>query len=116
MKHIGYVELLRPRVYPLDPESPDVVTDAAVPAGRYPLYRHRDRILWFLTGQLNDGGFRSRGDGMFTVGPDEGVGPPVTFPSRSFSRQEWSAFKRDPVCVPGPGQRLAIHEEEDVSA
>lgn len=105
----GTVEVLRVRIYPLDPATGDhaLSTEVVVPPGVYPVYRDGDAYFWMLTGQINT---RSRkiGDGLLVMGgSDGGDGPTVTFPSRRYGPVQLAEFMDDPMCTEGDeAQRL----------
>lgn len=107
---IGTVELLQMRVCPLDTNAANypTATEIVVPPGTYPVYRDGDVVFWMLTGQRNARGGRQFGDGLIAIGgPDEGYGPPVTFPSQSYGPEQFAEFRREPMCTEGhPAQRL----------
>ena len=113
-REVGTVEILRERVYPLDPNTGDspVASTVVVAPGVYPLWRVADATYWMMSGHLNSGGFDKIGDGLFVMRAGDGAdGPQVTFPSRRFGPDEWAAFLADPSCVEGdPEQRLRILE------
>jgi hypothetical protein len=106
---VGAVELLRQRVYPLDPNTGDhaLSTEVVVEPGTFPVYRDADAYFWLMTGCLN-GRSRKIGDGLFVMGgQDEGHGPSVTFPSPRFGPEQMREFMAEPTCTEGdPDQRL----------
>ncbi len=109
---IGTVEVLKARIYPLDPEMGDeqLATTVFVDVGVYPLYQHIDAYYWMMTGRINSRGFTKMGDGLFAMSDgDAPAGPEVTFPSPRFGPEQWANFTAEPVCVEGhPDQRLRI--------
>jgi hypothetical protein len=108
-KHVGTVEVLRERVYPLDPQSNDITgTTVVVEAGHHPLYSDGYTYVWLMEGDLN-GNFMRRGDGLFTGGHDEKTGLRVRFPSPFFGPDEWRGMVSHPTAQEGhPEQRLRI--------
>lgn len=113
-KQIGTVEILIDRVYPLDPQSHDIVsTDVVVEAGTYPLYSDGYTHVWIMDGVLN-GNFMRRGDGLFIGGgSDIKTGIPVRFPGPFFGPNEWSGLLDSGITREGdPEQRLRITVDE----
>jgi hypothetical protein len=111
-KHIGTVEILRSRIYSLDPYSKDITaTEAVVDAGVYPLLSDGYSYVWLMTGKLN-GQFLRRGDGLFLAAKGANAIPlniNVTFPSRLFGPDDWKELLADPTCEEGGvAQRLRI--------
>jgi hypothetical protein len=115
---IGTVEVLRTRVYPLDPEMghEPLATTVVVEPGVYPLHRDLDAYYWMMTGHLNARGSTKIGDGLFTMANwDEASGPEVTFPSRRYGPDQWADFLAEDTCTEGhPQQRLRISIDESV--
>jgi hypothetical protein len=76
-EQVGTIEILRLRVYPLDPAATDDGhrTTVCVQPGTYPIYRDFDAYYWLMTGQINNRGFHKFGDGLFSLveGDDPGV-------------------------------------------
>lgn len=110
---IGTVEVLKARVYPLDPNNhAATATTVVVEPGIYPLYRHHDAMYWMMSGQINRNGFDKVGDGLFAVsGGDVGEGPEVRFPSPRFGPDQWAEFLAESTCIEGhPDQRLRIRQ------
>jgi hypothetical protein len=111
-EQVGTVEILKARVYPLDPEMNDqpLATTVVVDVGTYPLYRHIDAYYWMMTGRINSRGFTKMGDGLFAINDgDAPAGPEVTFPSPRFGPEQWADFIAEPVCTEGhPAQRLRV--------
>lgn len=109
-EQIGTVEVLRTRVYPLDPEMgrEPLATTVVVEPGTYPVYRDFDAYYWMMTGRINARGSTKIGDGLFSMlNRDEASGPEVTFPSRRYGPDEWTDFIAEPTCTEGhPEQRL----------
>lgn len=111
MRQIGTIELLRTRVYPLDPMNrANDATTVVVDPGRYPLYEDGISIFWVMTGRVNVGLFSRLGDGMFMMGShDQPSDVEVKFPSPTFGPDEWDDFLAQPHCKPGhPEQRFII--------
>jgi hypothetical protein len=106
-KVVGTVELLRTRVYPLDPEGGN--TSVVVEPEVFPLYRVGDAYYWVMTGRRNSNWLKF-GDGLFASNPgDRGDGPPLTFPSPTFGPEEWAALLDEPAFTEGhPEQRLWV--------
>lgn len=117
---IGTVEVLKTRIYPLDPETADhpLATTVVVEPGTYPLYGYWDAVFWVMTGKVNSRGFDKIGDGLFTMNSlDAPEGPAVTFPSRRYGPEQWAEFIAEPVCVEGhPEQRLRVLVDESAPA
>lgn len=116
VSEIGTVEVLRMRVYPLDPEMGHeaLATTVVVEPGTYPLHRDFNAYYWMMTGHINARGFTKIGDGLFTMAKwDEASGPEVTFPSRRYGPDQWAEFLAEDVCTEGhPQQRLRITIDE----
>jgi hypothetical protein len=112
VSQIGTVEILRVRIYPVDPEQDvaDILaTSAVVDPGEYPVYREGDTTYWMMTGKVNKRGFERLGDGMFAInGHDEASDTEVTFPSKRLGPDEFADLLADAVCVDGPEQRLVF--------
>jgi hypothetical protein len=111
-KHVGSVDILRSRIYNLDPYVKDsLATEAIVEAGTYPLMSDGYSHLWVMTGVLN-GQFLRRGDGLFIAAKEANAIPTnisVTFPSKLFGPDDWKELLEDPTCKEGdPEQRLRI--------
>ena len=95
-KQCGTVEILRPRVYDLDPDA-FRGTSVFVEPGIYPLYRNVDVYAWVMTGRINER-LERMGDGLFGLHQgDRPVGLAVQFPSRSMSLAEINDMLADPV-------------------
>lgn len=111
-EQIGTVEILRTRVYRLDPQTEDhpLATEVVVAPGVYPLYRQYDAFWWMMTGYINGRGSTKIGDDLFMMGGGDRVyGPAVTFPSRRYGLEQWSDFLAEDVCTEGhSSQRLRI--------
>ena len=110
-EQIGTVEILRDRVYPVDPLNRDFLrTEALVEAGSYPIYRKADAITWLMTDYLNERREKI-GDGLFVVhsGDNPTGGLQVSFTARIFGVEEFLDLIADPVSQPGPDQRLDFH-------
>jgi len=119
IEQIGTVEVLRTRIYALDPETAEhpLATQVVVQPGTYPLYRQFEAVWWMMTGKINGGGISKIGDGMFSmIRGDFGSGPDVTFPSRRYGPEQWAEFIAEPICTDGdPGQRLRIRAVENIT-
>lgn len=111
-RRIGTVQILRTRIYNIDPEAraDDVnATTVVVEPGEYPVYRRGDTTYWMLAGHLNKRGFERLGDGLFAINPgDESSDDEVVFPSKQLGPQEFADLLTDPVCLDGPEQRLVF--------
>lgn len=108
---VGTVEILRDRVYQIDPTSAALdASTAVVTPGVYPLYRDFDCHYWLLTGRLNYRGLRTLSDGMFAIHQgDDPSGPEVTFPSKRFAPSEWAELLAHEQATEGhPAQRIRI--------
>lgn len=111
-EQIGTVEIPLGREYPLDAQATEDPnrTWVVVPPGEYPVYSNGLVIFWVMTGTPRS---NRLGDGLFTLGVGEEVGPEVTFQSKHFGPEE---FQRDildsPVAQPGPEQRLNFKIKE----
>jgi hypothetical protein len=116
-ERIGYVEILRTRVYPLDAALgyDSAATTVVVAPGVYPLWRDGISHFWMMTGHVNSGRMHRLGDGIFSMmSADEAGGPEVTFPSKVFGPDEWADFLAEPTCTEGhPEQRLRVRQHED---
>lgn len=112
VRPVGTVELLRARVYPLDPETADhlLSTEVFVEPGVYPLYREMDAYYWMMTGRINRRGSTKVGDGIFMLSTkDEAAGPEVVFPSRRYGATEFDDLMAHPTATEGhPDQRLRV--------
>jgi hypothetical protein len=118
-KHVGTVEILRDRLYKIDPYNrSDMATEAVVEAGIYPLYSDDFSYLWLMSGLLN-GQFLRRGDGLFLATPDVNAVPlniTVSFPSKLFGPSDWEELLAHPSTQEGhPDQRLRITILEDAA-
>ena len=108
---IGSIEILRTRVYNLDPECRgDLCTTVVVDPGAYDLYCDGISTYWMMRGHLNMRGSWRMGDGLFGLhSSDEPSDIEVTFPSRRFGPDEWADLLSSPECTEGhDGQRLRI--------
>lgn len=66
-EQVGTVEVLRARVYPLDPTSDSVLrTTVYVEPGVYPVYRKCDAYRWMMSGKVNERNEKI-GDGLFVM-------------------------------------------------
>jgi hypothetical protein len=119
-RHIGTVEILRPRTYRIDPMNRDseVGTEAIVMPGVYPLLSDGITYVWLMRGKVNGNSIR-RGDGMFTLteGSDYPLeGLEVEFPSPLFGPDEWQELLDDPTVIEGHSeQRLRITRVKEES-
>jgi len=113
-QQIGTVEILRLRVYPLDPATADhpLSTSVVVDPGVYPLYRCMDARYWMMTGRLNGRGPVKMGDGLFSIqSSDEANSAEVRFPSPTFGPEQWADLLDDPTFAEGHAeQRMRVHE------
>lgn len=113
-KHVGTVEILRTRLYNLDPYNKDITaTEVIVEPGVYPLLSDGYSHVWVMKGVLN-GQFLRRGDGLMLaqIKGDVNAIPlniPVEFPSKLFGPDDWKELLADPTCEEGGvAQRLRI--------
>lgn len=107
-REAGAVEILAPRIYPLDPLRSDLgpTTEVVVPPGTYPVYRKGDSYCWLMRGQVN-GRAEFLGQGLMVVsGIDTANGLEVQFPSRTYRGDEFDELLAAPESQPGPQQRL----------
>lgn len=108
---IGTVEILRARLYPVDPANHGPIqTEVVVEAGEYPLLSDGYSHLWLMKGLVNGNSIR-RGDGMIVMAVDANANPleglEVTALSRVFGPDEWRDMLSDPTAREGhPEQRL----------
>lgn len=112
-ERIGSVEILRLRIYPLDPngEPSPLRTTVAVEPGIYPVFRRFDAFRWLMTGRINERHAKI-GDGLFELNDgDVPTGLEVQFPSQVFGAEQFAEFLADPICQPGPEQRLRFRVE-----
>jgi len=110
-RQVGTVEILADRIYPLDPyDTSPSRTEVMVTPGQYPVYRGGDGVFWVMIGRLNT--FKpivvQVTDSISVIsGDDQPKGPPVTFPSRTFTDTEFQDLLTQPGCTEGdPEQRL----------
>lgn len=109
-EQVGTVEILRGRVYPIDPHGGDhaLSTFVFVEPGVYPVYRKFDAYLWLMRGRINERHAKI-GDGLFEMSNgDKPTGVEVQFPSQTFGAEQFAEFRADPICQPGPEQRLVF--------
>ena len=112
-KHIGSVEILRSRIYNLDPYtgSDPTATAVVVEPGVYPLLSDGYSHVWVMTGKLN-GQFLRRGDGLILATKGANAMPlniDVTFPSKLFGPDDWKELLAYPENREGhPEQRIRI--------
>lgn len=111
-KQIGTFEVMRPRVYALDPEVPASTvggSEVLVQPGVYPLFCDGLSYLWVMEGTLNLGGVRRRGDGLiFATRGDVDSGIGVKFPSRIMGEDEFRVLCEHPDGTAGPEQRYQV--------
>jgi hypothetical protein len=111
-KHVGTVEILRNRIYNLDPYNRDITaTEVVVAPGVYPLLFDGYSHVWVMTGKLN-GQLLRRGDGLMVGQPGANamrLNIDVTFPSKLFGPDDWEELLAYPENREGhPEQRLRI--------
>ncbi|AMU76023.1 hypothetical protein BAB79_16735 [Mycobacteroides abscessus] len=107
-REAGAVEILAPRIYPLDPLRSDLgpTTEVVVPPGTYPVYRKGDSYCWLMRGQVN-GRTEFLGQGLMVIsGIDTANGLEVQFPSHTYRGDEFDELLAAPESQPGPQQRL----------
>lgn len=107
-EQVGTVEIMRSRVYPIDPHGGDhaLSTFVWVEPGVYPLYRRYDAYRWIMTGRINERPEKI-GDGLFAMhNGDNPVGLEVQFPSSAYGPEQLADLMADPLSQPGPDQRL----------
>lgn len=107
---VGTVEILRFRIYPLDPQNQDMLrTEVAVePGSVFPLYRKYDAFMWLMQGRINER-TEKIGDGLFAMNNgDKPTGLEVQFPSMTFGAEQFEKLLADPAFQPGPEQRVRI--------
>jgi hypothetical protein len=117
-KHVGTVEILRTRLYNIDPYNKDIAaTQAIVEPGAFPLMFDGYSHVWVMKGVLN-GQLLRRGDGLFLGTKNVNAmltNIPVEFPSKLFGPDDWKELLAEPTCKEGhPEQRLriTIHDKE----
>jgi len=113
-KPVGTVEILRTRIYNIDPYNREpTATEAVVEAGIYPLYSDGYSHMWLMAGAIN-GQLLRRGDGLMIGYKGANAMPlniDVTFPSKFFGPDDWKELLDDTSCQEGhPDQRLRIKE------
>lgn len=117
-KHVGTVEILRQRIYNLDPYAQTVLaTEAIVEPGFYPLMSDGLSYVWLMNGVLN-GHFLRRGDGLFFAGEGNAMPTniPISFQSKLFGEDDWAELLSHETTIEGhPDQRLRITILEDQS-
>ena len=115
-ERVGTVEVLRDRVYPLDPTSDSTLrTTVFVEPGVYPVYRKADAYRWLMTGRINERNEKIS-DGLFVLhGGDNPVGQEVTFPSSTYGPEQLADLMAESICQPGPDQRLIFRLPAAVS-
>lgn len=109
-RQIGTVEILRARVYRIDPQLNKNLTghEALVQPGEYPVISDGLSYLWIMRGKLTNASV-NRGDGlfMFTPGVDTTIDVEVQFTSPFFGPDEWQDLLDHPIATEGhPDQRL----------
>lgn len=105
---VGTVEVLRLRIYPIDPFSKlrTVCTEVVVEPGTFPVYRKYDAFRWIMRGRINERNEKI-GDGLFNMhSGDVPTGLEVQFPSPAYGPEQFAEFLADSLCQPGPDQRL----------
>jgi hypothetical protein len=110
-EQVGTVEILRLRIYPIDPMAEDspLRTYVAVEPGVYPVFRKFDAYRWMMEGRINKRTAKI-GDGLFEMNAgDMPTGPEVRFSSQVFGAEQFAEFLNDPMCQPGPEQRLRFN-------
>ncbi len=119
MEQVGTIEILRQRVYTLDPEMAhhETATTVVVEPGTFGLFSDGFTTRWLMTGRINTGRINRMGDGMFAMsGHDAADGLGVVFPSRAFGIDEWANFCAEPAATDGhPDQRVRVRLNEPVS-
>lgn len=112
---VGTVEILRQRIYPIDPNNIGTLrTEVVVEPGVFPVYRKFDAYLWLMTGRLNER-HEKISDGLFAMhGGDVPGGLSVIFPSPTFGVEQFAEFLSEEMCQEGPGQRLRFKISEGV--
>ena len=108
-EQVGIVEVLKARVYPIDPLSEHPLrTEVWVDPGVFPVYRKADAIRWMLSGRISERNEKI-GDGLYALhSSDNPVGQEVTFPSRVYGIDEFAKFMEERLCRPGPERRLVF--------
>ena len=114
---VGTVEILRQRIYPIDPHNTGPLrTEAVVEPGVFPVYRKFDAYLWILTGQLNER-HEKIGDGLFSMHSGDIPGVlQVTFPSPTFGAEQFAELLAEEMCQDGPDQRLRFVIDAEVAS
>ncbi|HEX6968937.1 MAG TPA: hypothetical protein VF174_09045 [Micromonosporaceae bacterium] len=108
---IGTVQILRDRIYSLDPENHALTaTTVLVAPGTFDLYDDDGARFWLMRGRLNKRGTWRMGDGLFALYQwDEPSDVEVTFPSRRFGPDEWTEMLSTPSATEGAdGQRIRV--------
>lgn len=109
----GEVEVLRLRVYPVDPygdyETNPLATHASVLPGRFPIYKNDfGARRWVMTGTISERNGKIS-DGLFLLGGgDTTDGIPISVTSKVFGPEEWLELIADPSLT----GRLAFHLKE----
>lgn len=118
MKQLGTVEVLKTRIYNLDPECHcPTSTSVVVGPGTYPVYSDGLTTLWVMSGAINQRDVQRMGDGMFAInqGGDSPSEIRVTFPSRSLGPDEWADLIASPLFRDGHAEQrmhLTLPETE----
>lgn len=115
---VGVVEILQLRIYPIDPmgEPSPLRTYVAVEPGHYQVYRKFDAFRWMMEGRINERAAKI-GDGLYEMNSgDAPTGPEVRFSSQVYGAEQFAEFLADPVCQPGPAQRLRFTINEPATA
>jgi hypothetical protein len=116
-RQIGTVEILRLRIYNIDPDD-EYSDEVAVEPGECPVLVEDGVYFWRMRGRLSrrvGADVAALGDGMFMVSPgvDVQVGDEIEFSSRRFSADEFQALLSDDVCREGDtSQRLRFNIKE----
>lgn len=119
MNRIGEIEILKARIYNLDAECHcPTQSTVVVQPGRYPLFSDGLTTYWVMSGKLNMRGPWRMGDGMFAMHDGDVLSDiEVTFPSKRFGSDEWTALLAGTEFQEGePTQRLRAHLSEAVAA
>jgi hypothetical protein len=112
-KHVGSVEIMVSRIYPLDPYNREPTrTEAIVEPGHYPLMFDGYSHVWVMSGKLN-GQLLRRGDGLMVGTPNANaimLNIDVTFPSKLYGPDDWKDMIEHESWREGhPNQRLRLH-------
>ncbi|AMU71464.1 hypothetical protein PP298_08130 [Mycobacteroides abscessus] len=105
---VGTVEILRTRVYPIDPNSephPLETTVLVEPGAAFPVYRRIDAYCWVMQGRINQR-VAKIGNGLFEMNGGDTPGLEVQFPSRTYGSEAFAELLADRISQEGPEQRL----------